>query len=166
MQSHYRKSLVFTYENLDNAKIAYDKLVARIAQLDPNAGDVDEAAFASLKAGFVEALDNDLNTSLAVTSLYDVLKANTTDATKLALIADFEKVLCLGLLEAAAKKREENAVANADPELIAKIEALIAERAEAKKERNFARADEIRAILTDMGVTLIDTKEGTTYKFS
>ena len=166
MQSHYRKSLVFTYENLDNAKIAYDKLVARIAQLDPNAGDVDEAAFASLKAGFVEALDNDLNTSLAVTSLYDVLKANTTDATKLALIADFEKVLCLGLIEAAAKKREENAVANADPELIAKIEALIAERAEAKNERNFARADEIRAILTDMGVTLIDTKEGTTYKFS
>ena len=166
MQSHYRKSLVFTYENLDNAKIAYDKLVTRIAQLDPNAGDIDEAAFASLKAGFVEALDNDLNTSLAVTSLYDVLKANTTDATKLALIADFEKVLCLGLIEAAAKKREENAMANADPELIAKIEALIAERAEAKKERNFARADEIRAILTDMGVTLIDTKEGTTYKFS
>jgi len=166
MQSHYRKSLVFTYENLDNAKVAYDKLTSRIAQLDPKGGDVDEAAFASLKAGFVEALDNDLNTSLAVTSLYDVVKADTTDATKIALIEDFEKVLGLGLLEAAAKKREENAMANADPELIAKIEGLIAERTAAKKERNFARADEIRAILTDMGVILVDTKEGTTYKFA
>ena len=166
MQSHYRKSLVFTYENLDNAKVAYDKLTSRIAQLDPKGGEVDEAAFASLKAGFVEALDNDLNTSLAVTSLYDVVKADTTDATKIALIEDFEKVLSLGLLEAAAKKREENAMANADPELIAKIEGLIAERTAAKKERNFARADEIRAILTDMGVILVDTKEGTTYKFA
>ncbi|MBQ3528337.1 MAG: cysteine--tRNA ligase [Clostridia bacterium] len=166
MQSHYRKSLVFTYENLDNAKVAYDKLTSRIAQLDPKGGDVDEAAFASLKAGFVDALDNDLNTSLAVTSLYDVVKADTTDATKIALIEDFEKVLSLGLLEAAAKKREENAMANADPELIAKIEGLIAERTAAKKERNFARADEIRAILTDMGVILVDTKEGTTYKFA
>ena len=166
MQSHYRKSLVFTYENLDNAKTAYEKLVARIAQLDPADTNVDEEAFAALKAGFVEALDNDLNTSLAVTALYDALKADTTDATKLALIADFEKVLCLGLLEAAAKKREENAMANADPELIAKIEALVAERTAAKKERNFARADEIRAILTEMGVILEDTKEGTKYKLA
>ena len=166
LQSHYRKSLVFTYENLDNATVAYEKLIARIAGLDPADGDVDRAKFDALKAGFVEAMDNDLNTSLAVTALYDVLKADANGATKLALIEDFDRVLCLDLIAKATKKREEDAVSNADPELIAKIEGLIAERATAKKERNFTRADEIRAELSAMGVVLEDTKEGTKYKFA
>ncbi len=164
MQSHYRKGLVFSYENLDNAKVAYEKLVARIAQLDINGGEKDEKAFDELKRGFTDALDNDLNTSLAVTALYDVLKADTNDATKLALIADFEQVLCLGLLEAAAKKREADAVSALDPELLSKINGLIEERATAKKERNFVRADSIRAELSEMGVVLEDTKEGTKFK--
>ena len=166
LQSHYRKSLVFTYENLDNATVAFEKLIARIAALDPNDGTVDEAKFEELRGGFVEAMDNDLNTSLAVTALFDVLKADANGATKLALIENFDTVLCLNLLEKAAKVREADALANADPELVAKIEALIAERTEAKKERNFARADEIRAELTAMGVILEDTKEGTKYKFA
>ncbi len=164
LQSHYRKSLVFTYENLDNATVAFEKLIARIASLDPADGEIDNAKFEELRGGFVEAMDNDLNTSLAVTALFDVLKADTNGATKLALIENFDTVLCLDLLEKAAKVREADALANADPELIARIEALIAERTEAKKERNFARADEIRAELTEMGVILEDTKEGTKYK--
>ncbi len=166
LQSHYRKSLVFTYENLDNASIAFEKLIARIAALDPNDGEVDAEKFDLLKKGFVEAMDNDLNTSLAVTALFDVLKADANGATKLALIEDFDRVLCLDLAKKAQAVREANALSNADPELIAKIEALIAERAAAKKERNFARADEIRAELTAMGVILEDTKEGTKYKFA
>ena len=67
----------------------------------------------TLKEGFVKALDNDLNTSLAVTAIYDVLKAKVSDATKLALIKDFDKVLCLNLLEAAAKVRASAATATA-----------------------------------------------------
>ena len=165
-QSHYRKSLVFTYENLDNAQTAFDKLIARIAQLDPCDGEVDGEKFEELKKGFTEALDNDLNTSLAVTALFDVLKADANGATKLALIEDFDRVLCLDLAAKAAKVREANALSNADPELIAKIEGLIAERTAAKKERNFARADEIRDELTAMGVILEDTKEGTKYKLA
>jgi len=166
LQSHYRKSLVFTYENLDNAALAYDKLIARIAQLDPEDGEVDADKLSAFKGIFAEAMDNDLNTSLAVTALFDVLKADANDATKLAAIEDFDTVLCLDLVKKAAEKREANALSNADPELIAKIEALIAERTEAKKERNFARADEIRAELTAMGVILEDTKEGTKYKLA
>lgn len=49
LQSHYRKALVFTWENLDNAKIAYDKLIARIAALNPENGSVDEASMSVLK---------------------------------------------------------------------------------------------------------------------
>ena len=163
LQSHYRKSLVFSYENLDNAKVAYQKLLGRIASLK-DGGDVDAAAYDELKAGFVKALDNDLNTSLAVTALYDVLKAKTTDATKLALIRDFDQVLCLNLIENASTLAEKEEAPAADGELVAKIEAMIEARRAAKKEKNFAEADRIRAELTAMGVTLIDTREGTTYK--
>ena len=71
LQSHYRKALVFTWENLDNAKIAYDKLIARIAALNPENGSVDEASMSALKEKFQKALDADLNTSLAITTMYD-----------------------------------------------------------------------------------------------
>ena len=165
LQSHYRKSLVFSYENMDNMKIAYNKLIARIATLK-NEGEIDRAVFEEQKAGFVKALDNDLNTSLAVTAIYDALKAKTNDATKLALIAEYDSVLCLNLIESAERlkaeqKQETPAV---DGEMAARIEAMIEARREAKLAKNYAEADRIRAELTAMGVTLIDTKEGTTYR--
>ena len=167
LQSHYRKSLVFSWENMENARVAYNKLIARIASLKDD-GAVDEAALAELKAGFVKALDNDLNTSLAVTAIYDVLKAKTNDATKKAVLADFDTVLCLNLLENAAKlneAKEEKAEAPAsDDPFIAEIEQLIVARKEAKKNKDFAEADRIRAYLLEKGVTLIDSREGTTYK--
>ena len=174
MQSHYRKNLVFSYENLDNAKISYNKLIAKISTLKEG-GEVDAEAFASLKTRFTDAMDNDLLTSLAITAVYDVLKAKTNDATKLALIADFDRVLSLDLIGHAnalrAKQEEEAKKALAAPEgvseeLAAEVEALIIERAEAKKAKNYARADEIRKYLADKGITLIDSSAGTTYKLS
>ena len=176
MQSHYRKSLVFSYENLDNATIAYNKLVAKIAPLlrDDN-GEVDAEVFAQLKKRFTDALDNDLNTSLAVTALYDVLKAKTNAATKLAALRDFEQVLMLGLIdaaaainaaedaEAAAKAAAKAAAAAADPEY-ARIEALVEARTAAKKAKNFAEADRIRDELAAEGITLIDSAKGTEWK--
>ena len=168
LQSHYRKSLVFSYENLDNAVAAFNKLLAKVVTLHKDdAGEIDAAEFDRLRAKFREALDNDLNTSLAVTALYDVLKANTTPATKIALIDDFDRVLSLDInakakAEIEKQKAEEAEKAN-DP-FIVKIEALIEERKNAKKEKNYARADEIRNELTAMGVTLIDTAQGTQYK--
>jgi cysteinyl-tRNA synthetase len=167
LQSHYRKSLVFSWENMENAKVAYNKLIARIATLKDD-GAVDEAALAELKAGFVKALDNDLNTSLAVTAVYDVLKAKTNDATKKAALADFDTVLCLNLLENAAKLNEtkEEAVEapTTDDPFVAEIEALILARKEAKAAKNFAEADRIRNYLLEKGIVLVDTREGTTWK--
>ena len=152
---------MFSYENLDNAAAAWDKLLARIAKLDKN-GDIDNAKFEELRRDFTDAMDNDLNTSLGVTALYNVLKADTNDATKLALIADFDKVLSLNLIEEAAKLGA--GVEPADDEFSAKVEALIAERAAAKKEKNFAEADRIRGVLTDMGVEIKDTREGVVWQ--
>ncbi len=161
LQSHYRKSLVFSYEGLDNTKSAYEKLLARIASLKDD-GNVDSETYERLRSSFVEAMDNDLNTSLAITALYDVLKESTTDATKLALIADFDRVLSLGLIENAKALAEVSEEEHED-DFIAEIKKLIAERADAKKAKNFALADEIRGKLSDMGVTLKDTREGTEF---
>ena len=169
LQSHYRKSLVFSWENMDNAKVAYNKLIARIATLDGN-GEVDAEVFATLKEKFVKALDNDLNTSLAVTAIYDVLKADANGATKRALLADFDTVLCLDLLAHADKLNEEkNAEAEkpvSDDPFIREIEEMIEARKEAKKAKNYAEADRIRNELAARGVTLIDTKDGTTYQIN
>ncbi len=162
LQSHYRKSLIFTWENLDNAATAYDKLLRNIAKLQE--GPVEEEKLAFLQNAFREAMDNDLNTALGITALYDVLKANISDGTKLALIADFDQVLSLNLLSGAAKIREADALQNADSAWIAQIEEQIALRADAKKEKDFAKADAIRAALLEQGVILEDTATGTVYK--
>ena len=162
LQSHYRRNLVFSWENLDNAAGAYDKLIAKIAALKDE-GQVDMAAFGQLKEKFVGALNADLNTSLAVTALYDVLKAKTNDATKLYALKDFDQVLSLNLLAAAQalqKKQAEEAAASADPE----IDALVAARTEAKKAKNFGEADRIRDRLKEMGVEIIDTPQGAKWR--
>ena len=162
LQSHYRRNLVFSWENLDNAAGAYDKLIAKIAALKDE-GQVDMAAFGQLKEKFVGALNADLNTSLAVTALYDVLKAKVNDATKLYALKDFDQVLSLNLLAAAQalqKKQAEEAAASADPE----IDALVAARTEAKKAKNYAEAYRIRDRLKEIGVEIIDTPQGTKWR--
>ena len=162
LQSHYRRNLVFSWENLDNAVAAYDKLIAKIATFK-NDGDVDQEAFDKLKERFEGALNGDLNTSLAITAVYDVLKAKCNDTTKLAALADFDQVLSLNLLEAAAelqKKQAEEEAANADPE----IDALVAARTEAKKAKNWAEADRIRDELKARGIEIIDTPQGAKWR--
>ena len=167
LQSHYRKSLVFSWDALDNAVAAYDKLIAKIAALKDEGPD-DEDGKAVLRARFNEAMSNDLNTSLGITALYDVLKAPISGKAKLSLITEFDSVLSLGLLDRAekfsVKAKAENAADAASNDGDPRILALIAERAEAKKAKNYARADEIRNALAAEGITLIDTPQGTTYK--
>ena len=172
LQSHYRKSLVFSWENLDNAVVAYEKLIARVMALSTE-GEVDAEAFAQGKAAFAKALDNDLNTSLAITAVYDVLKSKTNDATKRALLKDFDAVLSLELVQTADRRRAEKEEAEReareqamqDP-FVAEILTLIDQRTAAKKAKDFAEADRIRQYLLDKGVTLIDSREGTTYQIS
>ncbi len=166
LQSHYRKNLVFSWENLENARTAYNKLVARAAQLEDKGAPVDPEKFALGKARFTDALDNDLNTSLAVTALYDVFKLDTGDETKLALIRDFDTVLGIGILKAAERLRSEkidSAAPAVSEELLAYINERIEARRAAKKNKNFAEADAIRAELLERGITLVDTREGTTF---
>ena len=163
LQSHYRKPLTFSFENLDNTVAAYNKLVQKIAKL-PTDGEVDTQKAEEFRKKFREALDNDLNTSMGLTALYDVLKADISGKTKRFLIEDFDKVLSLGLLQAADDLNQENA-ANTDGADTAKIESLIAQRATARAEKNWAEADRIRDALKEMGVVVKDAKDGATWEF-
>ena len=159
LQSHYRKPLTFSFESLDNATQAYQRLVQRIAALSKE-GQPDQAAMQPYREQFAAALGNDLNTSLGLTVLYDVLKADLSDASKRALLQDFDQVLSLGLLEAAEKAAQKPAGKELSSEETAEIEALIQKRAEARKAKDWATADAIRDELAARHVVMKDTPSG------
>ena len=176
LQSHYRQSQMFTWENMDNAAAAYTKLLGRIASLIPAGTPVDMEKLKPYQEKFRQALDADLNTSLAVTRLYDVLKAkDLSDDEKLALVGDFDAVLSLSLLEKAAVIRDAQkatsevhgdgeyviiAPADATDEEQSTIRELLLSRYQARKDKNWAESDRIRDILKDMGIDVKDNKEG------
>ena len=155
LQSHYRKTLGFSYENLDNAKTAYEKLIGKISSLLGAGGQPDAARLEGLRSMFTEALDNDLNTSLGITALYDVLKSDADAATKLALVSDFDRVLSLDLIENAKR------AAGQDSSLPDEIASLLEQRSAARKAKDFAKADELRAKIQELGYTVEETRQGT-----
>ncbi|MBE5971331.1 MAG: cysteine--tRNA ligase [Lachnoclostridium sp.] len=155
LQSHYRSPLVFSYEALDQAEGTYKKLKKRIANLEKD-GVVDTAAVAEYKEKFVEAVGNDVNTSMGVTLLYDVLKAELNGATKRAIIESFDYVLSLDLLKEDVQEEESGVDAELEAYVLAKIE----ERKAAKKAKDFALADAIRNELLEHGIIIKDTREG------
>jgi cysteinyl-tRNA synthetase len=157
LQSHYRKPLTFSYDALNQAADTYKKLKDRALRI-PAEGDVDQAAVKEWHDKFAETVGNDVNTAMGITLLYDVLKAELNGNTKRAVIADYDTVLGLKLLEETAAAAADNG------EDVAEIEALIAERTAAKKAKDFAKADEIRGKLLEMGIVLEDTREGVKWK--
>ena len=154
LQSHYRKQLLFSYESLDNAVVAYNKLKNKIKSLKNNLeGNIEEAK-EKYETLFKQALENDLNTSDALTILYDVLKSNLNNKTKLFLVEEFDKVLSLDLLK-------EDKI---DEELKKYILEKIEERNVAKKNKDYSKADNIREELESRGILISDTREGTSYQ--
>lgn len=160
LQSHYRKPLEFSFEVLDNMSAAYDKLVKKIGTLDKE-GAVDKEKFDLYRRKFEDALCDDLNSSMAITVLYDMLKDEMSDATKHALAQSFDEVLSLDLTTAHAAKEADSTV---DAALEAYVLAKIEERKAAKKEKDFAKADAIRNELLEKGIALEDTREGVKWK--
>ena len=154
LQSYYHKQLVFTYEGMDQAKGTYQKLINRIKSIVKDESKLQEDKILEYKNRFKDALSNDLNTANAITILYDVLKDNLNNNTKLYLIEDFDKVLSLNLL-----KEEE-----IDIELEEYVKNKIEERNLAKKEKNYELADSIRKALENKGIILKDTREGTVFE--
>lgn len=159
LQSHYKNTLVFSEEALSSTKRAYDKLIKKIASLNKENNEINNNKVEEYQNKFKEYIGNDLNTASAISLIYDLLKDNINDDTKLYLINDFDKVLGLDLI---TNKKEDNSKIN--DKLVKYVETKIEERKEAKKNKDYSLADSIRNELLEQGIELIDTREGTTYK--
>ena len=156
LASHYRKQLVFSYDNLDSFQNTYDKLINKINIIRENiSGEFDKENFDLYNSKFIDALSNDLNTSSMLTVLYDVVKSDINSYTKIELIKNFDKVLGLDLL------KSDNEFTNEEINL---IESKIEERNKAKADKDYKRADEIRDELKEKGISILDTREGTKYR--
>ena len=153
LSSHYRKQLMFSYDVLDGFQNAYDKLKKKVLSL----GDFGEVLDVSLYINkFKDNINNDLNTSMMLTTLYDVLKDESlNDASKKYLIGLFDEVLGLGLFDVSLKE------ASVSEEFILDKISL---RNKAKTDKDYTLADSIRDELLSLGIKLIDTKDGTKYE--
>ena len=154
--SHYRKQLVFTYDALEIAKTSYNKLINKIKTIKKDNSELNNELIKEYQNKFKETLENDLNTSSALTFLYDVIKdENLNNNSKLYLIEDFDKVLSLNLIS------EETEI---DEKTKQYIEEMILKRKEAKINKDFELADKIRNELLEKGIAIKDTREGTIYE--
>ena len=155
LQSHYRKVLEFSFDALDNATNAYNKLKNKINELK-DSGNLEQEELKVYLEKFKNALESDLNTSEAITTVHEVLKSNLNDNTKIYLIKEFDRVLGLNLLKDGNNKID----ADLEQYIISKIN----ERNEAKKNKDYSKADEIRDELKGKGIIIKDTREGTIYE--
>lgn len=155
LSSHYRNQLVFSWDALDGAEKAYKKLKNKIRSLD-RTPDLHEDKLDYYQDRFKESISNDLNTSMMLTIIYDVLKdEELSDFTKLYLIEDFDKVLSLSLIEEIPDVSD-------DVDYIVKQK--IQQRDIAKKNKDYETADKIRDELLQRGIKLVDSRSGTKYE--
>ena len=155
LNAHYRQQLAFTWEALSGAASAFARLKREVLDLKRDAAG-DESPIESHLGEFRAAAEDDLNMPRALAAMWGALKDTHASRGQIhATLLAMDRVLGFGFAEMA---EEELSIAEQE------IERLIAERAEARKAKNFSRADEIRDKLAGMGVVLEDTPEGTIWR--
>ena len=168
LSAHYRSPLNFSADLMEASKNALDRIINAVENLKFLAGNGAEGemteaeqkeveGLAEFEKKFDEAMDDDFNTADAIAAIFELVKyANsnvTAENTKAFINTVKEKIVSLAdILGLVVEKEEE--ILNSD------IEKLIEERQAARKEKNFARADEIRNLLLEKGIVLKDTREG------
>ncbi len=152
LNAHYRKKLNFTFEGMDAAKVSRERLSSSLWQHKQSTTKTSPDILAKYKAQFEAAINDDLNIPLALGVLFTMSKeAKSVDIYKLAL--DFDKIFGLSFdnIQPPAPKKQDI------PEDIAE---LVETRTQAKKQKDFQKADELRKLIADKGYSLLDTKEG------
>ena len=156
LNSYYHNALTFTYDILDGAQNEYNKLKNKVISINDD-GKFNEDVFNRYVEKFKKALNDDLNTSMCLTILYELLKDKDVNGnTKIKIIKDIDKVLSLDLL----KKND----SNIDESLEIYINDMINKRNEYKKNKDFENADKIREELKNRGIIIKDTREGTVFE--
>lgn len=166
LSTHYRNPLNFSREVMEQTKNGLDRMyngkehLERLLEICEEKEDGDISKLVELKKEFLDCMDDDLNTADAISKVYELIRyANTFDEnTDLKVVKGAVKLLSdltsvLGLLY---KEEDDN--------LDEKVEKLIKEREEARKNKDFKRADEIRDALKEMNIELKDTRNGVVWK--
>lgn len=166
LSTHYRNPLNFSREVMEQTKNGLERMyngkehLERLLEICEEKEDGDISRLVELKKEFLDCMDDDLNTADAISKVYELIRyANTFDENTdlkvvkgaVKLLSDFASVL--GLLY---KEEDDN--------LDEKVEKLIEEREEARKNKDFKRADEIRDALKEMNIELKDTRNGVIWK--
>lgn len=151
LMSHYSKPLVFSYDRLDGAVSSFNKILDKTTKLSNTTANnpIDKDQYDAFLVKFKQALENNLNTSMAITVLIDVLKSDITDTTKRNLIEKFDEVLGLDLL----KERKIDDIPN-------EVHILAEKRWQAKQNKNWTEADSLRNQIAELGYTILDSKDG------
>lgn len=150
--SHYKKQINFTFEAMDAAKVALNRLREGYSKHLEGTESIEETTIENYKKQFIEAINDDLNMPVAMSVVWDVVK-NPKKSKQLAeLLLDFDRVLGLDL----NKKKE---AGNADvPD---EVQKLLEERNIARANKNWAESDRLRDLIKELGYTVKDSKEGT-----
>lgn len=155
LNAHYRKKLNFTFEGLTAAKVSRERLLGSLYQhkIAKNV-KTDTEILNNYKQQFYEAINDDLNIPLALGVLFNMVKEpKSADIYNLSL--DFDKVLGLSLSKAEASLEDDSNIEYGED-----VALLLEQRAQAKKDKNFALSDEIRAKINALGYNVSDTREG------
>ncbi len=155
LNAHYRQQLAFTWEGLDAASAAMKNLKRAVLELRGHYTG-DEKPFAAHLDAFLAAARNDLNMPQALAAMWRAVKDTGAPKGEIyATLLEMDKLLGLGIAEMRSER-----LAVSDDE----IRRLLDERTAARAQKNFARADEIRDSLAGMGIEIMDSPEGTTWR--
>ncbi len=172
LSAHYRSPLNFSAEMMESAKASLERILTCMERLKDLAGKAQERelnaaeeetlkSLETLVQKFESSMEDDFNTADALSAVFEMVKlanVSVTEESAKELVSRMDETLrkLLDVLGILPERKKET--------LDAEVEALIAERQAARKARNFARADEIRNQLTEMGILLEDTREGVKWK--
>lgn len=150
----YRTQLNFSYELLDGAKKSYENIIRKVSEIIKNTSSesFNEEVFNTWKSRILETLNNDLNTAGVIVILQELLKSDVDNSTKLKLFELFDDILGLEFISQAKKLLDINV-----PDEIKNLALL---RWQAKQEKNYARADELKKQIIDSGFVIEDKKDG------
>ncbi len=157
LKTDYKNTFNFTWENLHNAQNEYIKILKQISNIETAVGGNVSEGF---KAKFMKAMDSDLNTPLAIAVLHELLASDISDADKYATIVDFDRVLGVNLSNARYILNVLEQLQGVDYLDRQKVQLLLKARNEARKNKDYKKADEIRDEIKSKGYDVLDSKDG------
>lgn len=157
LNAHYRNKLNFTWDVMQASQVSYDRFIEGALQHKEGTVQVSKDILDSFIADFEDAINDDLNIPKALGIAWNMVRYPEKSRDIYNLLLKTDTIFGLGIEEAGQKVQDQ-------PQLDAEIERLIEERQQARKEKNWKLADEIRDKLKGMGIELMDTPQGVKWK--